>query len=558
MTVIRSERPTAVRRGSLPVVCETFSDLQDRKSRRTKYTGDQRDVLEDVYNGDMYPSTTFKRELAGLLHLTNKQVQIWFQNRRSKDKLEAAAAGLPVPSRRRNSSARLPVTPISSSSSSSFQRSHTERSLRTLSSSSSTRPNMNLPASPAKTGSAIPTPYSNFPLLPPADLVSQEGVVSETVSEDVLASLQPFPGTSPTYGPSTPAFGPGAMPATPAPVGGTVSPTESLHRTNSMPAPMSLPTARPAPRRTATSGLLQQGLRPLRPPMLSFESFNPEYRLSAPMSAPDVRPATSSGFPVLELASAAQILEDNRPLTSAGLITIAPGAEPDTPPATVCSSSLASPIAIRGVPNRLTLTKQSPPVFDMFAHKGLPSPVGSEGPSPAPSEWSSVSSFSGDFDFTNLQASSMPNLPLPHTPLQLPTVPMSHYAAFSPTSTGSSTTSPVNTIPSQPFGSAFLFDDEMAFDQTLLPPLEEPAFGLPELPMTMSLPQETVDFENFMEDLTTPSASRADVPPDWSSAFANIVLQDEHLPHHASAFSSHDMADSHHHSMIPLEQASGF
>ncbi|KZT54053.1 hypothetical protein CALCODRAFT_29580 [Calocera cornea HHB12733] len=80
MTVIRSGRPAPARRGSLPVVCETFSDA-DRKSRRTKYTGDQRDVLEQVYNGDMYPSTTFKRELAGVLQLTNKQVQIWFQNR---------------------------------------------------------------------------------------------------------------------------------------------------------------------------------------------------------------------------------------------------------------------------------------------------------------------------------------------------------------------------------------------------------------------------------------------------------------------------------------------
>ncbi|KZO97341.1 hypothetical protein CALVIDRAFT_85157 [Calocera viscosa TUFC12733] len=191
MTVNRSGRPPAVRRGSLPVVCELFPDPSDRKSRRTKYTGDQRDMLEQVYNGDMYPSTTYKRELAGFLQLTNKQ--IWFQNRRSKDKLDAAALGLPVPSRRRNSIPRQPVTPISSSSSSSYRHSWTDGS----SSSASTRPNT--APSATRPSLAIPRPSSamTFAIARPSSATTRPSTSptrprSATASTTASVTARPF------------------------------------------------------------------------------------------------------------------------------------------------------------------------------------------------------------------------------------------------------------------------------------------------------------------------------------------------------------------------------
>ncbi|KZT54052.1 hypothetical protein CALCODRAFT_29547 [Calocera cornea HHB12733] len=416
-------------------------------------------------------------------------------------------------------------------------------------SSASSRPNMQALSSPMKPSSATATPYGNFSLLPPADLVSREGAISEAISEEVLANLQPFPGTSPTYEPS-----PTAIPPTPASAGEALTPSGSLQRTASMPAPMSLPTVRPAPRRHATSALLQG--RSMRPPMLSFQSFNPGYRFSAPMSAPDVRPSTSAGFAPHGLHGSTMHIQQNRPITSAGLLTLSQDDRPTTPPTTVPPGLLASPIAIRGTPSGLTLTRpHSPSMFDLFAHRGMPSPAESEGPSPAPSEWSGVSSYSGDFDFTNLHASSMPNLPLPQTPLQIPAVPMSHYAAFSPTSSAGSATSPIHGMPPHSFASGFMFEGELAYDPCSLPPLEEPAFGVPDIPMTMAMPGAEVDFEHLMEDFTTPSASRADIPPDWSSAFAHIAIQDEQHQRSAAsnAFPIHDIADSHH-SMIPAEQ----
>lgn len=58
------------------------------KRARTAYTSDQLKELEMEFGQSQYISRTKRIELADRLKLTDRQIKIWFQNRRMKQKKE--------------------------------------------------------------------------------------------------------------------------------------------------------------------------------------------------------------------------------------------------------------------------------------------------------------------------------------------------------------------------------------------------------------------------------------------------------------------------------------
>ena len=61
-------------------------DLLAQFGIRSPFTLNQRQSLDNAYLENKYPSNEEKKELASSLGISVKQVTIWFQNRRQKDK----------------------------------------------------------------------------------------------------------------------------------------------------------------------------------------------------------------------------------------------------------------------------------------------------------------------------------------------------------------------------------------------------------------------------------------------------------------------------------------
>lgn len=52
--------------------------------RRLRWTPEQRDELERVWSENRFPSRAHREEIAARLHVTERNVQVWFQNRRQR------------------------------------------------------------------------------------------------------------------------------------------------------------------------------------------------------------------------------------------------------------------------------------------------------------------------------------------------------------------------------------------------------------------------------------------------------------------------------------------
>jgi len=69
------------------------SNINNKRKRR-KTTAEERAVLEKVFEVDRicWPTPSQRQELAGTLNMTPRQVQVWFQNKRQKQKQQTTGS----------------------------------------------------------------------------------------------------------------------------------------------------------------------------------------------------------------------------------------------------------------------------------------------------------------------------------------------------------------------------------------------------------------------------------------------------------------------------------
>ena len=54
--------------------------------KRVYFTPEQRSQLEDLYKNQQYPTRDDKSALAKSLSIDENKIQVWFQNRRARDR----------------------------------------------------------------------------------------------------------------------------------------------------------------------------------------------------------------------------------------------------------------------------------------------------------------------------------------------------------------------------------------------------------------------------------------------------------------------------------------
>merc|ERR1711915_500414 len=67
-------------------VLKSYNKLKTSKRKRTKLSEEQLNVLESAYRSNHHPTSDVKENMAAKIGIPVKNVQIWFQNRRAKDK----------------------------------------------------------------------------------------------------------------------------------------------------------------------------------------------------------------------------------------------------------------------------------------------------------------------------------------------------------------------------------------------------------------------------------------------------------------------------------------
>jgi hypothetical protein len=60
------------------------------KKARTAFTDDQKQYLDHFYSTNRYPDSTQMEALSSLLSLEEKVIRVWFQNKRSREKLHCS------------------------------------------------------------------------------------------------------------------------------------------------------------------------------------------------------------------------------------------------------------------------------------------------------------------------------------------------------------------------------------------------------------------------------------------------------------------------------------
>ena len=70
------------------------NDKQESKRKRKNLTKEQLEILEAVYARDKYPHIEERLKLEGPTKLAEDRIQVWFQNRRAKDRKKIEAEKL--------------------------------------------------------------------------------------------------------------------------------------------------------------------------------------------------------------------------------------------------------------------------------------------------------------------------------------------------------------------------------------------------------------------------------------------------------------------------------
>jgi hypothetical protein len=64
----------------------TKNQRKERNKRRLRTTPEQLKVLEEIYHYEKIPSLSLREELSAKLGMTPRRIQVWFQNKRAKEK----------------------------------------------------------------------------------------------------------------------------------------------------------------------------------------------------------------------------------------------------------------------------------------------------------------------------------------------------------------------------------------------------------------------------------------------------------------------------------------
>ena len=70
------------------------NEKQESKRKRKNLTKEQLEILEAVYARDKYPHIEERLKLEGPTKLSEDRIQVWFQNRRAKDRKKIEAEKL--------------------------------------------------------------------------------------------------------------------------------------------------------------------------------------------------------------------------------------------------------------------------------------------------------------------------------------------------------------------------------------------------------------------------------------------------------------------------------
>ncbi len=62
--------------------------IKNQKKIRTAFTDDQKYYLDRFYSTNRYPDPTEMETLSRLLSLNEKVIRVWFQNKRSREKIQ--------------------------------------------------------------------------------------------------------------------------------------------------------------------------------------------------------------------------------------------------------------------------------------------------------------------------------------------------------------------------------------------------------------------------------------------------------------------------------------
>ena len=73
---------------------QTVTEKQESKRKRKNLTKEQLEILESVYEKDKYPHIDDRIKLEKPTNLTEDRIQVWFQNRRAKDRKRLEAEKL--------------------------------------------------------------------------------------------------------------------------------------------------------------------------------------------------------------------------------------------------------------------------------------------------------------------------------------------------------------------------------------------------------------------------------------------------------------------------------